>query len=94
MHNHYSRKIKVTRRNIILTLILITVIVTNIFASDWLIDLLLRPFFLVCYSTATLELAIKFGKIIYGNFLYYVLMWMFIIIFSSIGHMLFKNYNM
>jgi hypothetical protein len=77
----------------ILTLILIIVIVTNIFARYWLIDLLLRPFFLVCYSTATLDLCIKFGKIVYGNAIFYILMWMFIIIFSSIGHMLFKNYN-
>lgn len=72
----------------------VLVIITNIFTRYWLIDLFIRPFFLICYSTPTLQLCVKFGKIIYGNFMYYILMWMFIIIFSSIGHMLFKQYEM
>lgn len=93
-HHHFSRKKIVTRRNITLSILLIVVIFTNIFARYWLIDLIIRPFFLICYSTATLELCKKFGKIVYGNFLYYALMWMFIVIFSSIGHMLFKQYDM
>lgn len=90
LEQHLLRKKKLTVRNTILVVIVGVVIVTNIFARYWLIDLLLRPFFLICYSTATLELSVKFGKIVYGNFLYYILMWMFIIIFSSVGHMLFR----
>ena len=91
---HMKNRKKLTTRNVILVSILVIVIFTNIVARNWLVDLIVRPFFLICYSTSTLKLAVKFGKIISGNILYYMLMWTFIIVASSVGHMLFKQYNM